>query len=103
MEGPAQTPGPVIDMAAEEYDAYLGRETQAAIGMSVSDFADAYLGRDGKNRSCWIPLSRAHCRVAGSSLGRLGAGACDASCSSGCDRCRVGGAPADELVAVDGL
>jgi len=34
---------PVIDLTPEEYDAYLERETQAAIGMSVAEFTRAYL------------------------------------------------------------
>lgn len=34
---------PVIERTKEEYAAYLERETQAAIGMSVAEFTDAYL------------------------------------------------------------
>ena len=33
---------PVIDFTEEEYAAYLERETQAAIGMSVAEFTRAY-------------------------------------------------------------
>jgi hypothetical protein len=34
---------PVVELTDEEYDAYLERETQAAIGMSVAEFTKAYL------------------------------------------------------------
>lgn len=34
---------PVVEMTAEEEAAYLERETQAAIGMSVKEFTEAYL------------------------------------------------------------
>jgi hypothetical protein len=34
---------PVVELTDEEYEAYLERETQAAIGMSVAEFTKAYL------------------------------------------------------------
>jgi hypothetical protein len=34
---------PVIEQTREEYEAYLERETQDAIGMSVEEFTRAYL------------------------------------------------------------
>jgi hypothetical protein len=34
---------PVIERTSEEYAAHLERETQAAVGMSVAEFTEAYL------------------------------------------------------------
>lgn len=33
----------MVELTDEEYEAYLERETQAAIGMSVAEFTKAYL------------------------------------------------------------
>ena len=41
---PAGTP--VVKLTDEEYQAYLERETQAAIAMSVAEFTKAYLAGD---------------------------------------------------------